>query len=241
MNDDRLTGRLDAFTDAAFAFAVSLLVIGGAGAPSDFNQLVRAVGDIPAFAFGFAVVVLFWFGHVRWRRLRGEGDWRSLVLTLLLVFLVLIYIQPLRAMAAATALFATGQSHAFGGNLAGLFAVYGTGFVAMSLTSAGLFADALRNSKLDFAGRANAKGEMGIWLILAGTGLVSVLLSQTRFGIFAAFAYSTLPLTIGLFAAHFDWTGEKLARSAAARPDEGQATLKRARPRRSTRRRRPPT
>lgn len=209
MKDGGVTARLDAFTDAAFAFAVSLLVIGGAGAASNFDQLVRALGDIPAFAFGFAVILMFWFGHVRWRSLRGEGDWASLVLTLLLVFLVLIYVQPLRAMAAATAVYATGQGSGFRGNLTGLFAVYGTGFVAMSLTSAGLFADALRNRDLDSAGRAGAKGEIAIWLILAATGFVSVLLSQTRFGVFAAFAYATLPLTIGLFTVRHDWTGIK--------------------------------
>jgi uncharacterized membrane protein len=200
-------GRLDNFTDAAFAFAVSLLVIGGAGAPADINALLSALGDIPAFAFGFAIVVMFWFAHVRWRRLRGEGDWRSLCLTLLLVFLVLIYIQPLRAMAAATAIFFTGQGGGFRGNVASLFAVYGTGFVLMTLTLAALFADARRNPDLDPASRAEAKGEVGIWLILAATGIVSVLLSLTRFGAFAAFAYSTLPVTIGLFVRRHDWTG----------------------------------
>lgn len=202
-------GRLDNFTDAAFAFAVSLLVIGGAGAPADFNALVRALGDIPAFAFGFAVVVLFWYAHVRWRRLRGEGDWRSLCLTLLLVFLVLIYIQPLRAMAAATAIFFTGQGGGFRGNVASLFAVYGTGFVLMSLTIAALFAEARRSGGLDRAGSAQATGEVVIWLILAATGAASILLSLTRFGPFAAFAYSTLPLTIGLFSRRYDWTGGK--------------------------------
>lgn len=201
------TARLDAFTDAAFAFAVSLLVIGGAGAPTDFRALVGALGDIPAFAFGFAVVLMFWFAHVRWRRLRGDGDWRSLLLTLLLVFLVLIYVQPLRAMAAATSVFFTGQGRGFGGDLADLFAVYGTGFVAMSLTVAALFGEALRKAGLDRAGRAGAKGEVVIWLILAGTGIVSILVSLTPFGKFAAFAYSTLPLTIGLFVARHDWTG----------------------------------
>ncbi|HEX9963804.1 MAG TPA: TMEM175 family protein [Allosphingosinicella sp.] len=200
-------GRLDNFTDAAFAFAVSLLVIGGAGAPADFNALVRALGDIPAFAFGFGIVVMFWYAHVRWRRLRGEGDWRALCLTLLLVFLVLIYIQPLRAMAAATSIFFTGQGGGFRGNVAGLFAVYGTGFVLMSLTVAALFADAWRNPELDRAGRAQAKGEVGIWLILAATGILSILLSLTRFGAFAAFAYSTLPISIGLFTRRFEWTG----------------------------------
>ncbi|HYI39033.1 MAG TPA: TMEM175 family protein [Allosphingosinicella sp.] len=200
-------GRLDNFTDAAFAFAVSLLVIGGAGAPSDFNALVRALGDIPAFAFGFAVVVLFWYAHVRWRRLRGEGDWRSLCLTLLLVFLVLIYIQPLRAMAAATAIFFTGQGGGYRGNVANLFAVYGTGFVLMSATIAALFADSLRKAGLGRAERAQAKGEIAIWLILVTTGAVSILLSLTRFGPFAAFAYSTLPVSIGLFSRRYDWTG----------------------------------
>ncbi|HEX6375963.1 MAG TPA: TMEM175 family protein [Allosphingosinicella sp.] len=204
-----VTARLDAFTDAAFAFAVSLLVIGGAGAPADFQGLVRALGDIPAFAFGFAVMLMFWFAHVRWRRLRGDGDWRSLLLTLLLVFLVLIYVQPLRAMAAATAIFFTGQGQGFGGNLTGLFVVYGTGFVAMALTVAALFGEALRNAALDREGRAGAKGEVVIWLILAGTGLASILISLTPLGKFAAFAYATLPLTIGLFAGRYDWTGGK--------------------------------
>ena len=202
------TGRIDAFTDAAFAFAVTLLVIGGAGAPADFNALLGALREIPAFAFGFAVVAMFWFAHVRWRALRGEGDLRSLMLTLLLVFLILIYIQPLRAMAAATAIFATGQGGGFRGSLAGLFAVYGTGFVAMSLTTAGLFADALRNPVLDRHGRAQARGDRNIWLILAATGFVSILISMTRFGVFAAMVYMTLPLTIGLFSRRHDWTGE---------------------------------
>jgi uncharacterized membrane protein len=192
-------GRIDNFTDAAFAFAVSLLVIGGAGAPSDFSTLARALADIPAFAFGFAIVVLFWFAHVRWRRLRGEGDLRSLFLTLLLVFLVLIYIQPLRAMAAATAIFFTGQGGGFRGNVADLFAVYGTGFVLMSATLAALFADARRNPDLSPADHDKARREVGIWLIHAATGLASILLSLTRFGPFAALVYSTLPVSIVLF------------------------------------------
>jgi uncharacterized membrane protein len=202
-----VTQRLDNFTDAAFAFAVSLLVIGGAGAPQDFDQLIGALGDIPAFAFGFAIVVMFWLAHVRWRRIRGDGDVRSVMLTLLLVFLVLIYIQPLRGMAAATGLWFTGQGSGFSGSLSGLFAVYGTGFVAMSLTMAALFSEALRNPELDPAGRANVRGERAIFLILAATGLASILISMTRYGVWAAMAYATLPISIGLFTSRYDWTG----------------------------------
>lgn len=197
--------RLDNFTDAAFAFAVSLLVIGGAGAPESFDALVRALGDIPAFAFGFAVVAMFWAGHVRWRALRGDGDLMSTFLSLLLVFLTLIYIQPLRGMAAAVGLWFTGQGGGFGGSVAGLFAVYGTGFVAMALTMAALFGDVLRKPGLTPLERANARGERVIWLILTATGVASILVSMTQYGKWAAMLYATLPISIGLFVWRFDW------------------------------------
>lgn len=201
-----MTSRLDNFTDAAFAFAVSLLVIGGAGAPVNFNQLTGALGDIPAFAFGFAVVAMFWAGHVRWRRLRGDGDALSMLLTLLLIFLTLIYIQPLRGMAAAVGLWFTGRGGGFGGSLTGLFAVYGTGFVAMALTMAALFRDIARKPGLSAQDRIVARGEKIIWLILAITGIASILVSTTSYGKWAAMLYATLPVSIGLFLWRFDWT-----------------------------------
>lgn len=203
--------RIDNFTDAAFAFAVSLLVIGGARAPEDFDALLLSLGDIPAFAFGFAVMAMFWLSHVRWRVVRGEGDWLSTLLTLTLVFLTLVYVQPLRAMAAATGLWFTGQGSGFEGSLTGLFAVYGTGFVAMSLTMAGLWSEPLRRDQLDAEGRCNAKGERGIFLIMALTGIASILVSMTRFGALAAMLYATLPISIGLFVWWHDWTSAKPA------------------------------
>ena len=204
-----MTSRLDNFTDAAFAFAVSLLVIGGARAPEDFDALVSALGDLPAFAFGFAVMAMFWLGHVRWRKLRGDGDWLSILLTLILVFLTLVYVQPLRAMAAATGLWFTGHGQMFGGSITGLFTVYGTGFVAMSLTMAALYSETLRAEPRTSEQRAEARGERGIWLILALTGLASILVSLTRYGEWAAMLYATLPLTIPLFVWRHNWTAAK--------------------------------
>jgi len=209
-----MTSRLDNFTDAAFAFSVSLLVIGGAGAPASFDRLIGALGDIPAFAFGFAVVAMFWAGHVRWRTLRGEGDQLSTLLTLLLIFLTLIYIQPLRGMAAAVGIWFTGQGGGFDGSVAGLFAVYGTGFVAMALTMVALFSDVMRKPGLDPGERVIARGERIIWLILAITGLASIMVSLTRYGMWAAMLYATLPVSIGLFMWRFDWT--EADRKAAA-------------------------
>ena len=51
--------RLDAFVDAAFAFAVSLLIIAGGEPLRSFDDLLHALMRIPAFLAGFALIVLF--------------------------------------------------------------------------------------------------------------------------------------------------------------------------------------
>lgn len=204
------TARIDAFTDAAFAFAVSLLVIGGARAPEDINSLFISLADIPAFAVGFAIMSLFWMGHVRWRRLRGPSvDFLPVMLTLFLVFLTLVYVQPLRAMSAATGLWLTGHGSGFRGGLSDLFAVYGTGFVLMSLTMVALFWEALRKPSLTGVERAELTGERGVWLINTATGLVSVLVSLTPFGVWAAMVYASLGITIPLYIHLHDWIRER--------------------------------
>ena len=209
-----VTSRLDAFTDAAFAFAVTLLVIGGSEAPTSVGMLHAAMAEVPAFAIGFAIIAMFWFAHVRWRHYRGEGGWLSMVLSVLLIFLVLIYVQPLRAMARSFSSFLGGSGTPFQGAIGDLFFVYGVGFVAMAATTCALFLEAQRSDTLDPEMRVSARGESVIWLILVATGLVSILMTFFRATAnFAPLAYSTLPISIGLFTWRYDWGGR---RSAAA-------------------------
>jgi hypothetical protein len=200
------TDRLDAFTDAAFAFSLSLLVIGSSAAPTSLTELRAAVADIPAFAIGFGIIAMFWNAHVQWRRLRGEGGWLSYVLTLALVFLVLIYIRPLQGMASSLSTYLGGGGTRFEGNLAGLFLIYGAGFAAMSALTAGLFLDARADTAVDPAMRRRAGGEALIWGVCAATGLVSMLLSSfSGLGVWAAWAYATLPISIPLVASLYPW------------------------------------
>jgi uncharacterized membrane protein len=206
----QMATRLDNFTDAAFAFAVTLLVIGGTESPTSQAMLTGAVAEVPAFAIGFAIIIMFWFAHVRWRIFRGEGDWLSAVLSVLLVFLVLVYVQPLRAMARSFSTFLGGGGTPFRGDLGDLFLIYGAGFVAMAAATAGLFLEVLRNPALDRARRAAARGEMLIWLILVATGLVSILLAAFEATeTIAPAVYATLPVTIGLFTWRYDWEGRR--------------------------------
>lgn len=207
------TDRLDNFTDAAFAFAMTLLVIGGTEAPTSVAMLSAALAEVPAFAIGFAVIAMFWFAHVRWRGYRGEGDWLSALLSVLLVFLVLIYVQPLRAMARSLSTFLGGSGTPFSGDVGDLFLIYGAGFVAMALTTASLFAEARRNPALAPPELRAVGGEMWIWLILVATGLGSIALAAFEATErVAPLLYATLPVSIGLFVWRYDWEGKKAAK-----------------------------
>ena len=202
------SARLDAFTDAAFAFAVTLMVVGAGSAPVDPDQMEALVAAVPSFAIGFAIIAMFWFSHVQWRRYRGEGDWRSVLLSFALIFVVLIYVTPLRAMATSFAAFLLGRPDAFGTDLRTLFTLYGVGFTTMAALTAALFHDALRGAEQPDR-RCELIGIVGIWLIQAVTGAVSTLVAQLPGGDrVAPWLYATLPITVPLFSMSWRWRVE---------------------------------
>lgn len=93
--------RTEAFVDAAFAFAVTLLVISVDAIPESRAELVAALKGVPAFAVSFAMIAWFWYGHARHARRYGLDDVGSMLLSLLLVFLVLVFVYPLKVMYAS--------------------------------------------------------------------------------------------------------------------------------------------
>jgi uncharacterized membrane protein len=94
--------RVDAFVDAAFAFAVTLLVISIGHVPQSVSDLVQALRGVPAFAASFFVVSRFWQSHRSWSRHYGIEDAYAVRLSLALVFLMLVYAYPLRMVAELT-------------------------------------------------------------------------------------------------------------------------------------------
>jgi uncharacterized membrane protein len=90
------TTRLEAFVDAAFAFSLSLVVIAVGRVPDTREELIGAVGSIPAFAACFGLIAAFWRGHVDWSERFGLDDAHSRNLSLILIFLVLIFVFPLK-------------------------------------------------------------------------------------------------------------------------------------------------
>ena len=88
--------RIEAFYDAAFAFAITLMVISIDEIPDSAEHLIDALKSIPAFGACFLMIVLFWSAHSTWSRRYGINDRPSQRLSLLTVFLVLVMIYPMR-------------------------------------------------------------------------------------------------------------------------------------------------
>jgi hypothetical protein len=87
--------RLEGFSDAVFAFAVTLLVV-SLEVPRTFDELLAAMRGFLAFAVCFALLFQVWRRHFTYFRRYGLDDGFSTTLTAVLLFVVLFYVYPLK-------------------------------------------------------------------------------------------------------------------------------------------------
>lgn len=182
------TTRLETFVDAAFAFALTLLVISFDAVPTSYDELINALRAIPAFLFGFMILMMFWVGHRNWSIRYGLDTTPALLISLALVFIIMVYVYPLRAMstAAVSAMTNGWLPLTFNivtiGEVRGLFAIYGSGFflctlclVILNLHALGQRAPLALTPEEVFLTRT----EIVSWLIMGAIGLASIILSLT--------------------------------------------------------------
>lgn len=87
--------RIEALSDAVFAFAVSLLVV-SLEVPQTFNELMLIVkGAIPFFAT-IAMLFQFWYRQYIFFRRYGMNDFMTILLNLVYLAVILFYIYPLK-------------------------------------------------------------------------------------------------------------------------------------------------
>jgi len=87
--------RLEAFSDAVFAFAVTLLVV-SLEVPKSFDELLHVMKGFLGFAASFSLLIIIWHNHVKFLRRYGlQNAWATFLNTSLL-FIVLFYVYPLK-------------------------------------------------------------------------------------------------------------------------------------------------
>ncbi len=182
----RQVTRLEAFVDAAFAFAVTLLVISIDAIPDSREALVLALKAVPSFAACFAMIAMFWAAHARWSRRYGFDDTASTVLSLLLVFVVLVYVYPLRLQFGVFFAWVTGgwlpspMRVESADDVGFMFLVYGLAFAMMSLCMVGLYLHAWRRRVqlgLDRNERAGTVAEIAMYVFFVAVAAVSIALA----------------------------------------------------------------
>lgn len=180
--------RLETFIDAAFAFAVTMMVIAAERVPDDITTLLAAFRHVPAFIASIIVLGIFWRGHWLWSRRYGLEDGVSILISWALLVTILIYIYPLKAIFGS--MFYMLSEGRFGQGLGvrsdnqarEIFAIYAIGFTAIALEIQLLYFRAWQlrgplrlNERELFLTREDLRG----WSIPTLIGLTSLVFALT--------------------------------------------------------------
>jgi uncharacterized membrane protein len=174
--------RLEAFSDAVFAFALTLLVV-SLEVPKTFSELVETMRGFVAFGVCFAILAMIWNHHYIYSRRFGLEDGFVRLLTCALLFVVLLYVYPLKFL---FNLFINGIIlGGKGGQLtraeaSELFVIYGMGFAAIYLVFAALYLHAWRRrvelELTDFE-KLDTRWEIYAMLCHSAVGITSALVA----------------------------------------------------------------
>jgi uncharacterized membrane protein len=209
LRGDSMT-RIEVFSDAAFAFAVTMLVISLSTIPHNFNELVAAIQKVPSFAASFTVMMLIWLTHRRWSQRFGMDDGVSTFLTLSLVFVVLIYVYPLKLImdlmfyAFSQRLFPADYQVTNTTEVALLMAIFSFGFFLISLIQLGLYRRAANKEDelcLSPLEKLLIGKEVLIWSVQASLAFLvalAALIFMSSVGYLAGIAYGLTPIIIPL-------------------------------------------
>lgn len=174
--------RLEAFSDAVFAFALTLLVV-SLEVPQNYADLMKLMGGFLSFACCFTLLVWIWHEHNVFFRRYGLQDGLTIVLNGVLLFVVLFYVYPLKFMFDSMfrqfipGLRPAGWERMELWQLGNASAVYALGFVILFVVFAALYwhaerqRDALGLTALDIF---DARAFAGHHLVSAGVGLIAL-------------------------------------------------------------------
>ena len=207
--------RLETFIDAAFAFAITMLVIATQQIPDDIETLLAAFRNVPAFVASIIVLGIFWRDHWLWSRRYGLEDGVSIFISWAMIVTMLIYIYPLKAIFSAMWFLVSGGrvGHVLGGHsesqVRALFAVFALGFtaIALEIMLLNLRAWQLREPlQLNARERAMTFHEVTGWSIPVVVGIVSLVLSvllPRDYIQWSGWIYFSMVILVPLHSAYF--------------------------------------
>lgn len=185
----RESSRLEAFSDAVFAFSATLLVV-SLEVPDTFPELVSELKGFIAFGIRFGVLVALWTVHHAFFRRFPIASKTIMFLNMLFLFVILFYVYPLKFLTESMVAPLIGDSTPRGmtglGDLALLFTLYSLGFVAVFGSIAMMYLHVFRRTEtLDLSAYQSHEALFYArhYGIFAGVGFISVVLAFLNVGI----------------------------------------------------------
>ena len=217
--------RLEGFSDAVFAFAITLLVV-SLEVPRTFQQLALTMKGFAVFAICFTLLLMVWYEHFLYFRRYGFQSVYPVFLNAMLLFVVLFYVYPLKFLFTLVIAQFTGgailesrqalDAMITNDQVRPLFAIYGAGFAGVYALLALLYLHAYgrrRELELNECETLRTRHEMINHIAYVAIGLTSIALAVSlpmKFVGLAGIWYSSIGV-YSTFAGAYQGKREQLA------------------------------
>jgi len=209
--------RLETFSDAVFAFAITLIMV-SLEVPKTFDELFEVFRGFLSFACCFGILFTIWNNQNIYFRRYGLNDAYVTFLNALLLFVVLMYVYPLKFL--FTALFSNGEfnDHGHIGRMItdeqqpALMYVYHSGYAAIYILFFLMHVHAKKNTaEIKLSPAEVFETDTFIYAnlfnaLLGIIGILIVLLAPLKFKGSSGFIYMAIPF---LYSFLFAWRGKK--------------------------------
>ncbi|MBL8891426.1 MAG: DUF1211 domain-containing protein [Planctomycetaceae bacterium] len=176
------TSRLEALFDMVLAMALTLTVI-SMEVPQTFDDLVGSFAKLPSFAVCFLILLMCWYYHFQFHRRFGIENFPLIILSGLLLFIILIYVYPLKFL--YSVLFAPDAQRLNPAQGQTLIALYSAGFAAIFIMF-GLMHSYAYLYRVELGLNQNeivlTKSAIGTHLVYAGVACLSILMIGFQVG-----------------------------------------------------------
>jgi hypothetical protein len=211
--------RLEGFSDAVFAFEITLLVV-SLEVPKSFPEFLDVLRGFLPFSACFYLLAIVWWQHMLYFRRYGLQDTPAVILNCMLLFFVLFYVYPMKFLFVKV----FEQARMEEGQVRMMFLVFGAGFGALSVIFALLqrhawgHRDALGLNAVERLKTRQARYHHQAMVVVSlGGVLLAELVPATWVGLTGLF-YFVIPLYYLVAGTIFDKQCRRVAEQSATQP-----------------------